>query len=98
MSLPSWECGLKYHLPFPYNDLPNVAPLVGVRIEIYKIIASTIITIVAPLVGVRIEIMIFSAPTSASIVAPLVGVRIEIQLRLQSCYGLHRRSPRGSAD
>ena len=36
MSLPSWECGLKYKVNFFNYDLPYVAPFVGVWIEIVK--------------------------------------------------------------
>ena len=57
MSLPLWECGLKYSLFDNWHTLCEVTPLVGVWIEIIRKADSYLINLlVTPLVGVWIEI------------------------------------------
>ena len=58
MSLPSWECGLKYQIIRTESQkLQTVAPFVGVWIEIDGSLCVTSTKYVAPFVGVWIEIL-----------------------------------------
>ena len=98
MSLPSWERGLKYHHLRAEECFLRVAPLVGARIEIFRIPADWTIRIVAPLVGARIEIILIVMFGYLVFVAPLVGARIEIELSNNTSQKVLCRSPRGSAD
>ena len=42
LSLPSWECGLKFTVEMNLTVEEYVAPLVGVWIEIYQTLKSTL--------------------------------------------------------
>ena len=61
MSLPLWECGLKFCTLYLVLCLSIVAPFVGVWIEIGGVTSSGILVFVAPFVGVWIEIGRFLA-------------------------------------
>ena len=85
LSLPSWECGLKFAI-MNGNTVPNtVAPFVGVWIEIKFFGIYTACIQVAPFVGVWIEICRDDAGYFYVTVAPFVGVWIEIRYRCCSC-------------
>ena len=81
LSLPSWECGLKYQFFQNLFHCHYVTPFVGVWIEIGIVEHKSVSTCVTPFVGVWIEIG--KTPTSHSIsgVTPFVGVWIEICYR-----------------
>ena len=55
-SLPSWECGLKYHMACVYPESIKVTPFVGVWIEIILRLMQHVKQWVTPFVGVWIEI------------------------------------------
>ena len=78
LSLPSWECGLKYDFTCVPLLVVVVAPFVGVWIEICTLPSGTGSPCVAPFVGVWIEIILILASSSYCSVAPFVGVWIEI--------------------
>ena len=56
LSLPSWECGLKYLDKVSTNPQPQVTPFVGVWIEMNVYSGVAIKVFVTPFVGVWIEI------------------------------------------
>ena len=55
MSLPSWECGLKFSYLKMHVKRNSVTPLVGVWIEIKLVFCIGLHNRVTPLVGVWIE-------------------------------------------
>ena len=57
LSLPAWECGLKYQIYIDVFFCLSVTPCVGVWIEILKSMPSVRIEQVTPCVGVWIEIL-----------------------------------------
>ncbi len=56
MSLPAWECGLKFVYGKSSDELFVVTPCVGVWIEIQILLVSAPAPAVTPCVGVWIEI------------------------------------------
>ena len=56
MSLPSWECGLKYSDVGWVVYYAAVTPFVGVWIEILCVFCASWAVVVTPFVGVWIEI------------------------------------------
>ena len=80
LSLPLWECGLKFSkVPLPAMQF-LVTPLVGVWIEILSKIHMISSIRVTPLVGVWIEIVKYESSFLPVKVTPLVGVWIEITI------------------
>ncbi len=78
MSLPSWECGLKYSMFYGNPDGYSVTPFVGVWIEISELRRSDNTISVTPFVGVWIEIKLTRPELEEILVTPFVGVWIEI--------------------
>ena len=56
LSLPAWECGLKYLYSYANSKAHAVTPCVGVWIEIKVSELELVINNVTPCVGVWIEI------------------------------------------
>ena len=56
VSLPLWECGLKFPGAFVISSGPAVTPFMGVWIEILFPLAGLLPKIVTPFMGVWIEI------------------------------------------
>ena len=56
LSLPSWECGLKYNSNKQRDRRSEVTPFVGVWIEICEPSHACELNLVTPFVGVWIEI------------------------------------------
>ena len=56
MSLPAWECGLKYRISDDMAIVEYVTPCVGVWIEILRGFDARHLPLVTPCVGVWIEI------------------------------------------
>ena len=78
MSLPSWECGLKYLIYANLILQLHVTPFVGVWIEIYQTKQPKLSADVTPFVGVWIEIERGEQMEYSRWVTPFVGVWIEI--------------------
>ena len=78
MSLPSWECGLKYWKRSKRHRCNRVTPFVGVWIEIHIQQINSVGICVTLFVGVWIEILGGSHNLLPTIVTPFVGVWIEI--------------------
>ncbi len=82
MSLPSWECGLKFRqLLFQCFDC-SVTPFMGVWIEISRRKARKISDLVTPFMGVWIEIRKGTVSFSNFCVTPFMGVWIEMTLSI----------------
>ena len=79
-SLPSWECGLKSKIGKELINPIQVAPFVGVWIEIVMYGFTSRHSVVAPFVGVWIEISSEIQHYLTQWVAPFVGVWIEISI------------------
>ena len=78
LSLPSWECGLKYVKRANSNRCHFVTPFVGVWIEIFACLPLPLLRHVTPFVGVWIEIHKRRTGSSRASVTPFVGVWIEM--------------------
>ena len=80
VSLPSWECGLKFIRSIRCAIFHDVTPFVGVWIEICRRLLIATETNVTPFVGVWIEIEIVDVILQRVHVTPFVGVWIEMRL------------------
>ena len=98
LSLPLWECGLKYRTCNPLSVVGGVTPLVGVWIEMDGIVAVFRFVCVTPLVGVWIEISYIYDTIKSVRVTPLVGVWIEIVQENNKRIEEQSHSPCGSVD
>ena len=78
LSLPLWECGLKFNKAFQIATSNLVTPPVGVWIEMISEKEVFGLDLVTPLVGVWIEIALYGSGRGIQAVTPLVGVWIEI--------------------
>ena len=78
MSLPAWECGLKYTMNYQKFYPTTVTPCVGVWIEMIQVLKTDAPFIVTPCVGVWIEIFWVKTLLPQASVTPCVGVWIEI--------------------
>ena len=78
LSLPAWECGLKYNICDNVKVLDIVTPCVGVWIEIAVPIQNLSEEVVTPCVGVWIEMAEWYRNRGCGFVTPCVGVWIEI--------------------
>ena len=98
VSLPLWECGLKYFVMQNIIAEKLVTPLVGVWIEIMSKSKKRQQSQVTPLVGVWIEISYWTFEIIMYSVTPLVGVWIEILQVKRTSLSRSRHSPCGSVD
>ena len=80
LSLPSWECGLKYEYLQGTAETYSVTPFVGVWIEILLLSFYHCPLHVTPFVGVWIEIQQRKLGTRSQSVTPFVGVWIEMTI------------------
>ena len=98
MSLPLWECGLKFNC-YTNREVPGiVTPLVGVWIEIVIAINLYTFFLSLPLWECGLKCIYISENSVSFFVTPLVGVWIEIVTGIHpvsSCFG---HSPCGSVD
>ena len=79
MSLPSWECGLKYLYCIISILFCNVAPFVGVWIEIcYTVVMHFLLGTSLPSWECGLKYIIQQLAFKIHTVAPFVGVWIEI--------------------
>ena len=97
-SLPSWECGLKLVLNVIYMKSCDVAPFVGVWIEIYNNSYKRNNESSRSLRGSVDWNFHNYTTTTTNIVAPFVGVWIEMIINLPSVTSQNCRSLRGSVD
>ena len=98
MSLPSWECGLKFCIELSFSKKQRSLPSWECGLKLYPASKHGKTAYVAPFVGVWIEISKMSAFYQLSAVAPFVGVWIEIAMCPDFFKKRERRSLRGSVD
>ena len=98
MSLPVWECGLKFYILLHLPASSPVTPCMGVWIEITLKSFKSSRTCVTPCMGVWIEIKIRTPFTDLTNVTPCMGVWIEILRYIAHGKSVKSHSLYGSVD
>ena len=97
-SLPSWECGLKFGLRCGRCKIGEVAPFVGVWIEIVRQLHPNVAVESLPSWECGLKFDDPGPDFEECLVAPFVGVWIEITNVWDGTYKDNSRSLRGSVD